>query len=176
MNQEEFKAQMQMEIKKSEQELKVKKLLLKQALKKPRTPFMETKVGRGWNRFLAFMTTPCAATNQMARAKLENPKAYRAGEALKGAYKVLQRCERATKNQSEEDNKLAALAALHETILSQFQDVPEYEQEILETREQLSEYVQKLRTSNPTAVNSVADDLASVMEHLRNLKPDPQGT
>lgn len=179
MTQDEFKAQMKAEIEKSELELKAKKILMKQLSKAPSKPFIETKFARGLNHFLAFISTPCAVTNRNARMKLDHPRAYRAEMVIEKAEKLVEKLDKETREVGAETNKLAAIAALHETMLSEFQDMDDYGERIAHLRTQLVRHAQRLRKTGNGPQADVASSLEELMERLKKgvgkEGPEPQG-
>lgn len=177
MTPDQLKARIQEDVKKTELELKAKKLLLKQVSKKPVKPFMETKFGRSINHFLAFISTPCAITNRNARMKLDHPRAYRAEETIARGEKLLVQLEKETREVGLETNRMAALGALHETMLTEFADMDEYTDRIQSLRARLAEQVMRLRmpATGPTA--DVSNSLAELLNQLKKdlgTEPTPE--
>ncbi len=179
MTPDELKVRLQAEVKKTELELKAKKMLLKQASRKPSTPFIETKFARGLNHFLAFISTPCAVTNRNARMKLDHPRTYRAEVVIDKAESLLSKLEKETREIGLETNKLAALAALHETMLTEFSDMEGYQERIHVLRTRLAEQVERLRmpVSGPAAdvTNSIVDLMEQLKKDIGSQEPSPSG-
>ncbi len=180
MTPSDIQAALEADVKKTEQDLKAKKLLLKQVKRKPSKPFIETKFGRGLNHTVVFITNPCAVSNRNAKMRLDHPRAYRAEVTIQKAERFLARLKKIDSEPNKKTNRMAAMAALYETMLSEFVDLEAYQDKIQDLRQNLVLQVQRLRMPSTGPVTDQANSVSELLEKLKGSfskgsEPTPEG-